>query len=442
MAIVLKEPNLWEDIGNVAGLWGTKRLGEIEKTRNARRFANAEFLYNNQAQAPNMATNLWNVSQGGDINFNPNKATQALKKYSTATMPAINNASVNMDTQTNLFNPTQAYTGNSGLWDGNESGLNRSMNAYSQNSDMKNYDLNRYAEEQKQLEEEQNPTIPSRDRILIDTRKNNGQKYADYYVELIKSGETPENARAMTMAHMNEDVDNTFKGEQARYEQTVLTPMRENIINRMMFDVDENGNRTPKAYDPNNLYNVYPEIMKYNEMANRAGAPRLDINALNAIIQTKKPHYSFSNQANGTLTRYDTESGTVENVGNYGTGKEYLVNTPNGILDTRTGKIIEETRPVIRNNTLTPNQELISLQKQHKDFMNRPENIGKDETESPYYAKMMELLRLQQTEQSQPINQNQMQELIMQSYQAKGHDATVEDLKRNGLDRYISWVPR
>lgn len=444
--IYLQDANPWGDIGtalgNVAGLWAGKRLGELEATRQAKKTAQNEWgRYAQQVQQGQLVINdpqadddsgdfrrkLWQDSQ------NPNGETVGLWKQSAARdMGAMDSAENNY--------------------------IRNHMPSVS------------YQAPELQKEETPDPyAAPKKADILNNVRQQNGQAYADYYVNAIKGGATPEEAKASTMALMQGDVDNAYTEQQNAYRENVLDPMRDKIIDFALFNTDDKGNKTVKPYDKNTLNAVYPAVVRYNELASAAGQPTIDMNGLNALITQKKDDLQYKTMPNGDYVQTNVDTGEAKTIGNYAAPqdprKDYI-NTDNGLYDIKTGQIVEGTQKPVREvssgggggngggsgtHYTSAQINAVSRQQANWEKMHPTSNPAS----SPYYAQLMQMVGgssagTASASAKPAVNhgwlprakQAQLQKDIMATWRKYGTAATVKMLNDAGFPNYVTYVPK
>lgn len=436
MAVIyLQDANPWGDfgtaLGTAAGLWGANRLGEIDATRKAKKTAYNEWgRYVKQAPQSQLAI----VDPQGDNND---------------------------DYRRKLWQDATDQNGETvGLW---KSSAPRDINPME--SAGNNYIRNHmpsvsYQAPEPQKEETPDPyAAPKKADILNNIRQQNGQAYADYYVNAIKGGATPEEAKANTMALMQGDVENAYNTQLANYRTNVLDPMRDKIIDYALFNTDDKGNKTVKPYDKYTLNSVYPAVMKYNEMAAAAGEPTIDMNGLNALIQGKKEDYQYKAMPNGDYVQTDLDSGTVKTLGNYAAPQDprkNYIETGNGLYNISTGQIVEGTQKPVRESSgggggggsskpAYTSAQINAISKQHSEWCKAHPTANP--TSSPYYAQLMEM-----TGGEVPAAKNvgwlpkaeetQLRGEIMNYWRQYGTNATVNLLQKYGLYNYTTFVPK
>lgn len=432
MAVIyLQDANPWGDfgtaLGTAAGLWGANRLGEIDATRKAKKTAYNEWgRYVKQAPQSQLAIV---DPQGND----------------------------NDDYRRKLWQDAQDQNGETaGLWKQSAARDVGAMDS-AENRYIRNYMPSvSYQAPEPQKEETPDPyAAPKKEDILNNVRQQNGQAYADYYVNAIKGGATPEEAKATTMALMQDDMNNAYTEQQNAYRANVLDPMRDKIIDFALFNTDDKGNKTVKPYDKYTLNSVYPAVMKYNEMAAAAGEPTIDMNGLNALIQGKKEDYQYKAMPNGDYVQTDLDSGTVKTLGNYAAPQDprkNYIETGNGLYNISTGQIVEGTQKPVRESSggsskpAYTSAQINAISKQHSEWCKAHPTANP--TSSPYYAQLMEMTG---GSSSAPVvnrgwlpkaKQAELQKEIISTWRQYGTKATVKMLNDAGFPNYVTFVPK
>lgn len=432
MAVIyLQDANPWGDfgtaLGTAAGLWGANRLGEIDATRKAKKTAYNEWgRYVKQAPQSQLAIV---DPQGND----------------------------NDDYRRKLWQDAQDQNGETaGLWKQSAARDVGAMDS-AENRYIRNYMPSvSYQAPEPQKEETPDPyAAPKKEDILNNVRQQNGQAYADYYVNAIKGGATPEEAKASTMALMQDDMNNAYTAQQNAYRANVLDPMRDKIIDFALFNTDDKGNKTVKPYDKYTLNSVYPAVMKYNEMAAAAGEPTIDMNGLNALIQGKKEDYQYKAMPNGDYVQTDLDSGTVKTLGNYAAPQDprkNYIETGNGLYNISTGQIVEGTQKPVRESSggsskpAYTSAQINAISKQHSEWCKAHPTANP--TSSPYYAQLMEMTG---GSSSAPVvnrgwlpkaKQAELQKEIISTWRQYGTKATVKMLNDAGFPNYVTFVPK
>lgn len=432
MAVIyLQDANPWGDfgtaLGTAAGLWGANRLGEIDATRKAKKTAynewgkysrpvqsHSELVINTPQATPETNDSIWREPVNEDATHmglwkrNPDKDVSALDRATT--------------TYLRQYAPTL--------------GLQTTQEA------VKNNESDPYA-------------APDKAAILNNVRNQHGQEYADYYVNAIKGGATPEEARANTLKLMQDDMNNAYTEQQNAYRENVLDPMRDKIIDFALFNTDDKGNKTVKPYDKYTLNSVYPAVMKYNEMAAAAGEPTIDMNGLNALIQGKKEDYQYKAMPNGDYVQTDLDSGTVKTLGNYAAPQDprkNYIETGNGLYNISTGQIVEGTQKPVRESSggsskpAYTSAQINAISKQHSEWCKAHPTANP--TSSPYYAQLMEMTG---GSSSAPVvnrgwlpkaKQAELQKEIISTWRQYGTKATVKMLNDAGFPNYVTFVPK
>lgn len=432
MAVIyLQDANPWGDfgtaLGTAAGLWGANRLGEIDATRKAKKTAYNEWgRYVKQAPKSQLAIV---DPQGND----------------------------NDDYRRKLWQDAQDQNGETaGLWKQSAARDVGAMDS-AENRYIRNYMPSvSYQAPEPQKEETPDPyAAPKKEDILNNVHQQNGQAYADYYVNAIKGGATPEEAKASTMALMQDDMNNAYTEQQNAYRANVLDPMRDKIIDFALFNTDDKGNKTVKPYDKYTLNSVYPAVMKYNEMAAAAGEPTIDMNGLNALIQGKKEDYQYKAMPNGDYVQTDLDSGTVKTLGNYAAPQDprkNYIETGNGLYNISTGQIVEGTQKPVRESSggsskpAYTSAQINAISKQHSEWCKAHPTANP--TSSPYYAQLMEMTG---GSSSAPVvnrgwlpkaKQAELQKEIISTWRQYGTKATVKMLNDAGFPNYVTFVPK
>lgn len=438
MAVIyLQDANPWGDfgtaLGTAAGLWGANRLGEIDATRKAKKTAynewgkyahpaqsQSELIINTPQVTPETNDSIWREPADADAAHiglwkrNPDKDVRALDRATT--------------TYLRQHAPTLS--------------LQTTQEA------VKNNESDPYA-------------APDKVTILDNVRNQHGQEYADYYVNAIKGGATPEEARANTLKLMQDDMNNAYTEQQNAYRANVLDPMRDKIIDFALFNTDDKGNKTVKPYDKYTLNSVYPAVMKYNEMAAAAGEPTIDMNGLNALIQGKKEDYQYKAMPNGDYVQTDLDSGTVKTLGNYAAPQDprkNYIETGNGLYNISTGQIVEGTQKPVREvsssggggngggsgmHYTSAQINAVSRQQANWEKMHPTSNPAS----SPYYAQLMTMVGGEDNIVKPnrgwlpKASEKSLRQDIINTWRQYGTDTTVKLLNRNGLQNYVSFVP-
>lgn len=437
MAVIyLQDANPWGDfgtaLGTAAGLWGANRLGEIDATRKAKKTAynewgkyahpsqsRSELVINTQA-TPETNDSIWREPADEDAAHmglwkrNPDKDVSALDRATT--------------TYLHQHAPTLS--------------LQTTQEA------VKNNESDPYA-------------APDKAKILNNVRNQHGQEYADYYVNAIKGGATPEEARANTLKLMQDDMNNAYTEQQNAYRANVLDPMRDKIIDFALFNTDDKGNKTVKPYDKNTLNAVYPAVVRYNELASAAGQPTIDMNGLNALITQKKDDLQYKTMPNGDYVQTNVDTGEAKTIGNYAAPqdprKDYI-NTDNGLYDIKTGQIVEGTQKPVREvssgggggngggggtHYTSAQINAVSRQQANWEKMHPTSNPAS----SPYYAQLMTMVGGEDNIVKPnrgwlpKASEKSLRQDIINTWRQYGTDTTVKLLNRNGLQNYVSFVP-
>lgn len=436
--IYLQDANPWGDIGtalgNVAGLWAGKRLGELESTRQAKKTAQNEWgRYAQQVPQGQLVINDPQADDDSD------------------------------DFRRKLWQDAQDQNGETaGLWKQSAARDVGAMDSAENNYIRNHMPSVSYQVPEPQKEETPDPyAAPKKADILNNVRQQNGQAYADYYVNAIKGGATPEEAKANTMALMQGDVENAYNTRLANYRTNVLDPMRDKIIDYALFNTDDKGHKTVKPYDKNTLNAVYPAVVRYNELASAAGQTTIDMNGLNALITQKKDDLQYKTMPNGDYVQTNVDTGEAKTIGNYAAPqdprKDYI-NTDNGLYDIKTGQIVEGTQKPVREvssgggggngggggtHYTSAQINAVSRQQANWEKMHPTSNPAS----SPYYAQLMTMVGGEDNIVKPnrgwlpKASEKSLRQDIINTWRQYGTDTTVKLLNRNGLQNYVSFVP-
>lgn len=436
--IYLQDANPWGDIGtalgNVAGLWAGKRLGELESTRQAKKTAQNEWgRYAQQVPQGQLVINDPQADDDSD------------------------------DFRRKLWQDAQDQNGETaGLWKQSAARDVGAMDSAENNYIRNHMPSVSYQVPEPQKEETPDPyAAPKKADILNNVRQQNGQAYADYYVNAIKGGATPEEAKANTMALMQGDVENAYNTQLANYRTNVLDPMRDKIIDYALFNTDDKGNKTVKPYDKNTLNAVYPAVVRYNELASAAGQPTIDMNGLNALITQKKDDLQYKTMPNGDYVQTNVDTGEAKTIGNYAAPqdprKDYI-NTDNGLYDIKTGQIVEGTQKPVRevssgggggngggSGTRYTSAQINAVSRQQSNWEKM--HPTSNPASSPYYAQLMTMVGGEDNIVKPnrgwlpKASEKSLRQDIINTWRQYGTDTTVKLLNRNGLQNYVSFVP-
>lgn len=316
------------------------------------------------------------------------------------------------------------------------------------------------------------PSVPDRQAIRQKNMADNGSVYRDLYVSTVKAGYSPEEARAMTLDRVKQDEDDAYKAQRSEYVSKVLNPMKEQILNALIFAKDKDGNTVVDRYRPSKLSGLIPAINRYNEMAANAGAPGLDINSLDNISKLTRPNNKYMQGKNGHIVRIDEDTGAVSDAGDFSDPRDQYIKTPAGFWDVKAKRFITDPAAmkkieidqqkanaqdrmvnsnIAMNNYRMTNptggsggtsglsaQQISSLRQLHMRWVK--DNPDKDESESPWYSALMSTLPAMgggsSGGQQDPVDAR----IDALREQGWSPERIIAGLKASGNDAYVSHV--
>ena len=335
--------------------------------------------------------------------------------------------------------------------------------------------FNSAPQEQSAEEQQKNalPSVPDRQAIRQKNMADNGAIYRDLYVSTVKAGYSPEEARAMTLDRVKQDEDSAYNAQRSEYISKVLNPMKEQILNELIFTKDKNGNTVVDTYHSSKLPGLIPAINRYNEMAANAGAQGLDLNSLNSISKLTKPDYKYMQGKNGHIVRINGDNGAVSDAGDFSDPRDQYIRTTAGFWDVKNRKFITDPATMkkieidqqranaqdrVANSTIAMNnyrmthpaggggnggtsgltsQQISTLRQLHMTWMKN--NPDKNESDSPYYAPLMSALPStggSSGGQQDPVDAR-IDTLRQQGWSP---EKIIAGLKATGNDAYVSHV--
>ena len=488
---------VWQSLGNALGTYLGKRAQDIQKTHEAKEYANAWFpnITGSQPQeAKTMADYLPQDTaptlprlSGGGLLQNAFSAAQNAMPSITANAQPITGTTTSGGTvssgilngvfgngQNGTQNGAGAPAGNGGVTI--PSALANAAQAY-----MAQPNFNSAPQGQSAGGQQENalPSAPDRQAIRQKNMADNGAVYRDLYVSTVKAGYSPEEARAMTLDRVKQDEDSAYNAQRSDYISKVLNPMKEQILNELIFTKDKDGNTVVDTYHSSKLPGLIPKINLYDEAAAAVGAPDLDLNSLNNISKLTKPDYKYMNGQNGHIVRINGDNGAVSDAGDFSDPRNQYVSTPAGFWDVRNRKFITDPATmkkiaidqqnaiaqermvnsnIAMNNYRMTNpaggsggtsglssQYISTLGQLHMAWMKN--NPDQPESASPHYGALMSALQAvggssgTAPNKGYAADEDKMSKAIMDSFYHNGHDATINLLHSHGWYNYDSWVP-
>lgn len=488
---------VWQSLGNALGTYLGKRASDLQKTHEAKEYANAWFpnLTGSQPQeAKTMADYLPQDTtptlprlSGGGLLGNAFSGVQNAMPSITANAQPITGTTTSGGTvssgilngvfgngQNGTQNGTGAAAGNGGVTI--PSALANAAQSYMAQPNFNSAPQGQSAEGQ---QENALPSAPDRQAIRQNNMAKNGAAYRDLYVSTVKAGYSPEEARSMTLDRVKQDEDNAYNAQRSEYVSKVLNPMKEQILNALIFTKDKDGNTVVDTYHSSKLPGLIPAVNRYNELAANAGAQGLDLNSLNNISKLTKPNNKYMQGKNGHIVRINEDTGAVSDAGDFSDPRDRYVKTTAGFWDVKDRKFITDpaamkkidieqqranTQGRLADSNIAMNQyrmthpaggssgtsglsaqQISTLRQLHMNWMKN--NPDQDESSSPYYGPLMSALPSgggssgTAPNKGYAADEDKMSKAIMDSFYHNGHDATINLLHSHGWYNYDSWVP-
>lgn len=263
-------------------------------------------------------------------------------------------------------------------------------------------------------------SIPDKSTVTSEARKRLGANT----LALVKAGFDFKTAQSLASDQYQNDVSTMYAQQVNEYQEKVLEPMRQQIMNNLVFTQDKDGNPVVDTYNTKRVKGLAPAVARYNYLASKVGAGTIDMNNLNSIAALDKPDYKFSSAQNGHIVRYNMGDGTIQDMGGYGkvetkqfANGQVIVMTPDGQMKNignfgaKNIKVMPDgktyivgtdgsmkyvgthVKPATATQTGTSGynaQVLRTLSAQHTAWVKS--NPDKAETESPYYGQLQSAL--------------------------------------------------
>jgi hypothetical protein len=263
-------------------------------------------------------------------------------------------------------------------------------------------------------------SIPDKATVTSEARKRLGANT----LALVKAGFDFKTAQSLASDQYQNDVSTMYAQQVNEYQEKVLEPMRQQIMNNLVFTQDKDGNSVVDTYNTKRVKGLAPAVARYNYLAGKVGAGTIDMNNLNSIAALDKPDYKFSSAQNGHIVRYNMGDGTIQDMGGYGkvetkqfANGQVIVMTPDGQMKNignfgaKNIKVMPDgktyivgtdgsmkyvgthVKPATATQTGTSGynaQVLRTLSAQHTAWVKA--NPDKTETESPYYGQLQSAL--------------------------------------------------
>lgn len=263
-------------------------------------------------------------------------------------------------------------------------------------------------------------SIPDKATVTSEARKRLGANT----LALVKAGFDFKTAQSLASDQYQNDVSTMYAQQVNEYQEKVLEPMRQQIMNNLVFTQDKDGNPVVDTYNTKRVKGLAPAVARYNYLAGKVGAGTIDMNNLNSIAALDKPDYKFSSAQNGHIVRYNMGDGTIQDMGGYGkvetkqfANGQVIVMTPDGQMKNignfgaKNIKVMPDgktyivgtdgsmkyvgthVKPATATQTGTSGynaQVLRTLSAQHTAWVKA--NPDKSENESPYYGQLQSAL--------------------------------------------------
>lgn len=323
-------------------------------------------------------------------------------------------------------------------------------------------------------------SIPDKASVTSEARKRLGANT----LALVKAGFDFKTAQSLASEQYQTDINNMYTQQVNEYQEKVLEPMRQQILNNLVFTQDKDGNQVVDTYNTKRVKGLAPAVARYNYLAGKIGANTIDMNNLNSIAALDKPDYKFASAQNGHIVRYNMGDGTIQDMGGYGkveakqfANGQVFVMTPDGQMKNignfgaKNIKVMPDGKTYIvgtdgsmkyagihvKPPTATQSgtsgynaQVLRTLSAQHTAWVKA--NPDKDESESPYYGKLQVALNGTPTAgggtptvKRQPTYSAEEQAAVskrMNELSAQGwsDDQIAAELDAAGYGNYKSWL--
>ncbi len=288
----------------------------------------------------------------------------------------------------------------------------------------------------------------------------------------MKSGFSPKEALAIAQEQQKAEVDAEYTRQVNDLIDNKLEPMRQNIINNLLFTKDKDGNMIVDKYNSSKVKGLMGQVQAYNAYAKRVGYQPLDLNDVNSMASINKPDVKLTNGQNGVIYGYNAEDGTLKSMVNAskvnmqqlvngrtlqvdGIGnivrdlginrdpKSNFINTPAGLYNVETGKIVAGTAKASTEQQQAMAQRIQSLSTSI-NAMRRAGMSEEDVHNTQEYQAYTDLMGFgggkgQQQEQSQDQVAQRIDHLKYDLGWSK--EQIINGLRQSGLQRYESWVP-
>lgn len=506
--IYVKDFEPWAALGELAGQYFSHRLGALQNNKMAKGYQamlgggaggeqdpnTPQIMDNNNRMAgmgmqqPNSAGQINQLLSNSNNTF----ANNLMQKNNIGLWGGQNPAAPAQPMQANTDAPAApVQQQNTGLWNFqnlNNTGINTGLPQTYQEM-MRQRANNPFRGAPKLVEsgntnEDKAPgqySIPDKATVTSEARKRLGANT----LALVKAGFDFKTAQSLASDQYQNDVNTMYAQQVNEYQEKVLEPMRQQILNNLVFTQDKDGNPVVDTYNTKRVKGLAPAVARYNYLASKVGAGTIDMNNLNSIAALDKPDYKFSSAQNGHIVRYNMGDGTIQDMGGYGkvetkqfANGQVIVMTPDGQMKNignfgaKNVKVMPDgktyivgtdgsmqyvgmhVKPATATQTGTSGynaQVLRTLSAQHTAWVKA--NPDKDESESPYYGKLQGALNGTPTAggggtptvKRQPTYSAEEQAAVskrMNELSAQGwsDDQIAAELDAAGYGNYKSWL--
>lgn len=505
--IYVKDFEPWAALGELAGQYFSHRLGALQNNKMAKGYQamlggggggeqdpnTPQIMDNNNRMAgmgmqqPNSAGQINQLLSNSNNTF----ANNLMQKNNIGLWGGQNPAAPAQPMQANTDAPAApVQQQNTGLWNFqnlNNTGINTGLpQTYQEMMQQRANNLFRGAPklvENGSTNEDKAPgqySIPDKATITSEARKRLGANT----LALVKAGFDFKTAQGLANEQYQTDINNMYTQQVNEYQEKVLEPMRQQILNNLVFTQDKDGNPVVDTYNTKRVKGLAPAVARYNYLAGKIGANTIDMNNLNSIAALDKLDYKFSSAQNGHIVRYNMGDGTIQDMGGYGkvetkqfANGQVIVMTPDGQMKNignfgaKNIKVMPDGKTYIvgtdgsmkyvgthvKPPTATQSgtsgynaQVLRTLSAQHTAWVKA--NPDKDESESPYYGKLQGALNGTPTAgggtptvKRQPTYSAEEQAAVskrMNELSAQGwsDDQIAAELDAAGYGNYKSWL--
>lgn len=510
--IYVKDFEPWAALGELAGQYFSHRLGAIQNNKMAKGYQSM-LGGGSGGDDPNQLQVMDNQNRIGTMGVQqPNSGAQINQLLQNSNNPIANNLmqknniglwgvqnpaqpaqpmQANTDAPSPILQQQAQQAQNTGLWNFqnlNNTGINTGV-PQSYQEFMQQRANNPFRGAPKLVEsgntnEDKAPgqySIPDKATVTSEARKRLGANT----LALVKAGFDFKTAQSLANDQYQNDVNTMYAQQVNEYQEKVLEPMRQQIMNNLVFTQDKDGNPVVDTYNTKRVKGLAPAVARYNYLAGKVGAGTIDMNNLNSIAALDKPDYKFSSAQNGHIVRYNMGDGTIQDMGGYGkvetkqfANGQVIVMTPDGQMKNignfgaKNIKVMPDgktyivgtdgsmkyvgthVKPPTATQTGTSGynaQVLRTLSAQHTAWVKA--NPDKAETESPYYGQLQSALSGAPTGggagtptvKRQPTYSSEEQAAVakrMNELSAQGwsDDQIAAELDAAGYGNYKSWL--